>query len=207
MEVLFSLSPRALWEQEAVLPLRGVEFYDGQRAVPSITADVLRDAHVQPWATNPTQTREHLLSLGSFELRRGVEVIAILQERSRIVGVRTRDVVTREEREVLSAYTVGDDGAQSLVRKSCGIQMETRVFPVDFFCFGCDRPAAVPSGTGRMWWSSERRASGILGLAIMPLPEGKAPDWCQGSRGALTRSRRSRRLGTDFAPPIRPLEK
>ena len=100
MEVLFSLSPRQVWEQEAVLPMRGVEFHDGQRTVPFITADVLRDAHVQPWFTNPNQTREQLLRLGSFELRRGVEVIAILKEKSRVVGVRTRDVATQEEGEL-----------------------------------------------------------------------------------------------------------
>jgi 2-polyprenyl-6-methoxyphenol hydroxylase-like FAD-dependent oxidoreductase len=172
MEALFSLRPREFWEEEAVLPMRGFEFQDGQRTVPVITADVLRDAGVQPWFTNPNQTREQLLRLGSFELRRGVEVIAILKEKSRIVGVRTRDIATREEGEVIAPYTVGDDGAQSLVRKACGIDMKTRAFPIDFICFGCDWPAAVPSGTGRFWLNS-KWASGIVGLAIMPLPNGK----------------------------------
>lgn len=173
MEVFFSLSPREVWEQEAVLPMRGVEFHDGQRTVPFITADVLRDAHVQPWFTNPNQTREQLLRLGSFELRRGVEVIAILKEKSRVVGVRTRDVTTQEEGELAALYTVGDDGAQSLVRKACGIDMETRTFPIDFICFGCDWPAAIPSGTARFWFNRERRTSGIVGLFIMPFPNGK----------------------------------
>jgi len=173
MEVLFSLRPREVWEQDAVLPMRGVEFHDGQRTVPFITADVLRDAHVQPWFTNPNQTREQLLRLGSFELRRGVEVIAILKETSRIVGVRTRDIATQQEGEVVARYTVGDDGAQSLVRKACGIDMKTHAFPVDFICFGCDWPAAVPSGTARLWFNRERRTSGIVGLLIMPFPNGK----------------------------------
>jgi monooxygenase len=173
MELLFSLCPKEFWEREAVLAMRGVEFQDGERTLPFITADVLRDAHVQPWFTDPNQTREQLLHLGSFELRRGVEAIAILKEKSRIVGVRTRDTATREEGEVLARYTIGDDGAQSLVRKACGIEMETRAFPVDFFCFGCDWPAAVPSGTARFWLNSQRRASGIIGLGIMPFPNGK----------------------------------
>ena len=86
MEVLFSLRPREVWEQDAALPMRGVEFHDGQRTVPFITAELLRDAHVQPWFTDPNQTREQLLRLGSFELRRGVEVIAILKEKSRMLA-------------------------------------------------------------------------------------------------------------------------
>jgi 2-polyprenyl-6-methoxyphenol hydroxylase-like FAD-dependent oxidoreductase len=173
MDVLFSLSPREVWEQEAVLPMRGVEFHDGRRAVPFLTADVLRDAQVQPWFTNPNQTREQLLRLGSFEVRRGVEVIAILKEKGRVVGVRTRDITTQEEGELATLYTVGDDGAHSLVRKACGIDMETRPFPVDFICFGCDWPAAIPSGTARFWFNRERRTSGIVGLLIMPFPKGK----------------------------------
>jgi 2-polyprenyl-6-methoxyphenol hydroxylase-like FAD-dependent oxidoreductase len=173
MEVLFSLSPRELWEQEAALPMRGVEFHDGQRTLPFITADVLQDAQVQPWFTNPNQTREQLLRLGSFELRRGVEVIAILKEKGRVVGVRTRDVTTQEEGDLVALYTVGDDGAQSLVRIACGIDMETRPFPIDFICFGCDWPPAIPSGIARFWFNRERRTSGIVGLLIMPFPNGK----------------------------------
>jgi 2-polyprenyl-6-methoxyphenol hydroxylase-like FAD-dependent oxidoreductase len=173
MEVLFSLRSRELWEKDSVLPMQGVEFHDGQRIIPFITADILRDAHVQPWCTNPNQTREQLLGLGTFELRRGVEVIAILKEKSRVVGVRTRVVATREEDEVMAPHTVGDDGAQSLVRGACGIDMRTRAFPIDFMCFGCDWPAVVPSGTARVWSNPEPRTSGIVGLLIMPLPQGK----------------------------------
>jgi 2-polyprenyl-6-methoxyphenol hydroxylase-like FAD-dependent oxidoreductase len=173
MEVLFSLRPRERWEEDAVLPMRGVELHDGQRTVPFITAELLRDAHVQPWFTDPNQTREQLLRVGSFELRRGVEVIAILKEKSRVVGVRTRDIATQQEGEVVARYTVGDDGAQSLVRNACGIEMKTHAFPLDFMCFGCDWPAAVPSGTARFWLNSRRRASGIVGLGIVPLPNSK----------------------------------
>ncbi len=173
MELLSSLRPQEFWERDAVLAMRGVEFQDGGRAQPFITADVLRDAQVQPWFTDPAETREQLLRLDSFELRRGVEVIAILKEKSRIVGVRTRDTATREEGEVLAGYTVGDDGAQSIVRKAFGIDMQNSVFPVEFFCFGCDWPAAVPSATARFWLNSGRQASGIIGLGIMPFPNGK----------------------------------
>ena len=173
MEVLFSLGPREVWELEAVLPLRGVEFHDGRRIVPLITADLLRDAGVQPFSTNPNQTRESLLRLGSFELRRGVEAIAILKEKGRIAGVRIRDTATREEGEIEAHYTVGDDGAQSLVRKACGIDMQTREFPMDFVCFECAWPAAVPAATARFWLNAERRMSGIVGLAIVPLPNAR----------------------------------
>ena len=73
-----------------------------------------------------------------------------------------------------ATYTVGDDGAQSLVRKACSLEMETRIFPIDFICFGCDWPAALPLGTARFWLNPERRASGIMGLGVFPLPRAKA---------------------------------
>jgi 2-polyprenyl-6-methoxyphenol hydroxylase-like FAD-dependent oxidoreductase len=46
MDVLFSLSPRETWEKEAVLPMRGVELHDGQRATPLITQELLQKARV-----------------------------------------------------------------------------------------------------------------------------------------------------------------
>ena len=172
MDVLSSLVP-AEKLKEAVLPMRGVKCHDGERTFALITADLLREAGVQPWFTEPGQTRERLLASGSFELQRGVEVSAVLKEGERVVGVRTRDVVSGAEREVRAAWTVGDDGAQSMVRQACGIEMPPRMFPVDFLCFGFDWPRRLPQSTARVWLNRGRFGSGIFALLAMPTSEGK----------------------------------
>jgi 2-polyprenyl-6-methoxyphenol hydroxylase-like FAD-dependent oxidoreductase len=173
VEVLFSLSPRQVWETEALLPMRGVDLHDGQRISPVITPELLQEAQVQPWFTNPNQTREQLLRLGDFELRRGVEVIAVLKEKNQIVGVRTRDVTTAEEREVLAHYTVGDDGVHSVVRKACDIEIKTQMFPLDLLCFGFDWPATLPSAIAHIWPNLTRLDSGVLVVAAFPLSNDK----------------------------------
>ncbi|HET9395226.1 MAG TPA: NAD(P)/FAD-dependent oxidoreductase [Nitrospiraceae bacterium] len=173
MDVLFSLSPRQRWLDRAALPLREIEFHDGRRVVSFFRESVLREPRVQPWSTDPNQTREHLLNLGTFEVRRGVEVISVLKEGGRVVGVRTRDVSTRQEADIVGRCTVGDDGAQSLVRKACGIELATREFPIEFVCFDGDRPAAIPPGHARVWWNPRALDTGIVGLMMMPLPNNR----------------------------------
>jgi 2-polyprenyl-6-methoxyphenol hydroxylase-like FAD-dependent oxidoreductase len=172
-DVLFSLMPKATWEQEAMLAVRGIEFHDGRRVVPFITPELLHEAQVQPWFTHPHRTRELLLRLRSFELRRGVEVRSVLKEKDRIVGVRTHEVATGDEREILGRWTVGDDGVHSAVRKACGIRFETRMFPVDFLCFGFDWPSSLASATARVWLNTKGVASGIVGLVMFPVPNEK----------------------------------
>jgi 2-polyprenyl-6-methoxyphenol hydroxylase-like FAD-dependent oxidoreductase len=173
VEVLFSLSPKPVWEKEALLAMRGVALHDGQRTFSVITPELLQEAQVQPWFTNPNQTREQLLRLGNFELRRGVEVIAVLKEKNQIVGVRTRDVTTAEECEVLAHYTVGDDGVHSVVRKACDIEIRTQMFPLDLLCFGFDWPARLPSAIAHIWPNLKRLDSGVLVLAAFPLSNDK----------------------------------
>ncbi len=173
VQVLFSLSPRQMWEKEALLPMGGVNLHDGRRISSVITPELLQEAQVQPWFTNPNQTREQLLRLGDFELRRGVEVIAVLKEKNQIVGVRTRDVTTAEEREVLAHCTVGDDGVHSVVRKACGIEIKTQMFPLDLLCFGFDWPATLPSAIAHVWPNLKRLDSGVLVLAAFPLSNDK----------------------------------
>jgi 2-polyprenyl-6-methoxyphenol hydroxylase-like FAD-dependent oxidoreductase len=168
MEMLFSLIPRETWEKEAVLPMRGVEFHDGQRVTPFITPELLQEAQVQPWSTNPNETRELLLHLGSFELRRGVDVIDVIKKRNRIAGVRTRDVATGKEFEVLAECTIGDDGVHSVVRKACGIEIKTRMLRIDLLGFGFDWPSTLPVGMARIWMNLKGLDSGILGLVTIP---------------------------------------
>lgn len=170
MDTLFSLNPRERWLEKAALPLRGIEFHDGQRVVAMLRGSVLREPRVQPWSTDPNQTRELLLDLGTFEVRRGVEVISVLKADGRVVGVRTREITTQREADVLGHRTVGDDGAQSLVRNACGIKLEARQFPLEFACFGSARPAAVLPACARVWWNPMALETGIVGLLMVPLP-------------------------------------
>ena len=174
MEALWSLVPRAAWEREASVPLHEVRIHrGGGRSTPLITPDIVREAGVQPWFTNPNRTREILLSLGSFELRRGVEVTGVLRERERVVGVRARELAGGGELELPATWVVADDGVQSVIRKATGIEMPTRMFPVDFLCFICAPPAAdFPLGTAHVLVNPNGGRSGILGLLIGALPGG-----------------------------------
>ncbi|MGH9530852.1 MAG: FAD-dependent monooxygenase, partial [Terriglobales bacterium] len=174
MKVLFSLVPQQIWEEEDVLAVRGIELHDGKGTLPFITSQLLREAGVQPWFTNPNQTRERLLRLGSFELRRGMEVVAVLKEKERVVGVRTRELATGAEREVLAQLTIGDDGAQSAVRQACNIPPPTRMIPMDLLCFAFDWPAILPQATACVWLNPRRLQSGIFALLAMPFPQGKS---------------------------------
>jgi 2-octaprenyl-6-methoxyphenol hydroxylase len=170
MDVLFSLSPHERWLEEAALPLRGIEFHDGRRVATILRESVLREPRVQPWSTDPNRTREHLLNLGTFEVHRGVEVVSVLNEGGRVVGVRTREIASGREADVRAHWVVGDDGAQSLVRNACGIELAVRQFPIEFYCFGGARPAAVPPGCARIWWNPRALDTGIVGLLVVPLP-------------------------------------
>ncbi len=173
IKVLFSLAPQREWEEEAVLAVRGMELHDGAETIAFITPQLLEEAGVQPWFTNPNQTRERLLRLGSFELRRGVEVVAVLKEKERVVGVRTRELATSAEREVLAACTIGDDGGQSVVRQACNIPLHARMLPIDFLCFAFDWPATLPAATACVWLNPRRLQSGIFSLLAMPFAQGK----------------------------------
>jgi 2-polyprenyl-6-methoxyphenol hydroxylase-like FAD-dependent oxidoreductase len=173
VEVLFSLAPRPVWEQSAMLPLEGICVHDGKKFVRLVSQEVVAAAQVQPWFTNPNETREQLLRLGGFELRRGVEVTQVLKERERIVGVRARELATGQETEILATWTVGDDGVHSAVRAACSIDMPTRLFPVEFLCITLTWPTYLPAGTVHLWpnWRSGR--SGILIFGAGSLPSGK----------------------------------
>ena len=173
IEVLFSLSPRDAWEQEAILPLRGLELHDGRRVLTFFSPELLEQLQIQPWSTDPNRTREHLLRLGSFELRRGVEVTEAVKEGSRVVGVRAREVATGQAREFRARWTIGDDGPNSVVRKACQIELKARMFPFDFLCFDLVWPSSLLPDTGRVWLNAQRSSPGILALLAVPLPRGR----------------------------------
>ena len=80
VKVLCSLAPREVWARSAFLPLREIRFQLGNEFVPLASQEVFGRPEIQPWFTNPNETREELLRLGGFELRRGVEVTQVLSE-------------------------------------------------------------------------------------------------------------------------------
>ena len=173
IERLFSLRPRAEWEREAILPLQGVVAFNGQRFVTAISRQTFDSAQVQPWSADPNQTRELLLNSNSFEVRRGVEVTEVLKENGRVVGVHARKVGGAETFEVLAAWTIGDDGRDSVVRRACGLEMKTRLIPIDAFCFKFDWPALFPTGCVCAFPNLKGGDCGILAWGGPPLPNGK----------------------------------
>lgn len=174
MEALWSLVPRETWEREASVPLHEIRIHrGGRRSMPLITPEVVREAGVQPWFTNPNRTRELLLALGTFELRRGVEVTGVLRERERVVGVCARELAGGKELELAARWVVADDGVQSVIRKAAGIEMSTKMFPVDFLCFACAPPVGnFPLGTAHVFVDPRGGRSGIFGLLLGALPGG-----------------------------------
>lgn len=135
--------------------------------------ELLSETGIQPWSTDPNKTREQLLQLASFELLRGMEVISVLKENHQVIGVRARHLATGDEREFLANYTIGDDGVHSRIREACGIELKTKLFPLDLLCFGFDWPKTLKPATGRVWVNTELSRNGIFALLAVPLPEGK----------------------------------
>jgi 2-polyprenyl-6-methoxyphenol hydroxylase-like FAD-dependent oxidoreductase len=170
-ETLFSLLPRATWEEDALLRLGGVDIWNGRETIQLVSPATLHKVQVERWGADAVRMRERLLGLGTFELYRGEEVIAVLKEQNRIAGVRTRNGVTGIEREFLAPWTIGDDGVHSVVREACGLGMRTKMFPVDFVCFAFSWPPTFDPATVRVWINSEESQSGILGLVAVPLPQ------------------------------------
>lgn len=172
VELLFSLAPKKDWER-TMLPLRALEFFNGREFVSPINEKFFAETQIQPWSTDPNLTREFLFGLKSFEVRRGVEVAEVLNDKGRIVGVRARNLKTQELIDVEAEWTVGDDGANSVVRRAAGIELKTRMFPLEFFCFKCDWPADFPERSGRIWPNTKHADSGIVALGALPVPNGK----------------------------------
>jgi 2-polyprenyl-6-methoxyphenol hydroxylase-like FAD-dependent oxidoreductase len=188
IEVLSGLHPRAVWESESALAMRGVDVFDGREWGHAVTPELLASAGLQPWFVNPNDTRELLLRRAGFELRRGLEVVSVLHEGDRVVGVRARDVTTRVEHELFAACTVGDDGAQSLVRQACGIALDARTFGIDFYCAGIEWPRAFAPAVARIWINSRSPESGIVGLGTMPFVGGRGAALVLGNAKVLARA-------------------
>lgn len=172
VERLFAFRPRDEF-QEAMLPLQGVTIFNNERFNLAISRETFDSAHVVPWSTDPHLTRAVLLASSSFEVRRGVEVTEILRQDGRVVGVRTREGGNTAALDVLATWTVGDDGGNSFVRRSCGLEFKTRLIPVDIFCFKFDWPSMFPSGCVCGFPNFNCGSCGIIAWGGLPLPNGK----------------------------------
>lgn len=170
VSILRSLVPEDRLRSDAILPLRGLILHDGPRPLVTITTQHFQASGVQPCSTDPNRTSEHLLAQGEFELRRGTEVIDVLRDGARIRGVRGRDVASGREIELVAQLVIGDDGAHSKVREACGIELETKLFPVDFLCFGFEWPAALPESVGHAWLNLSGPSTGLMAMLALPLP-------------------------------------
>jgi 2-polyprenyl-6-methoxyphenol hydroxylase-like FAD-dependent oxidoreductase len=173
IELLCSLHSREVLEREVALPVRGIRAMQGREKIVSLTPEMLREIDVQPWFVNPNDARELLLRRASFELRRGVEVVEVLREGERVVGVRARELATGAVTDVLAQHTIGDDGTHSLVRQACGIAIELKRFPVDFLCFALSWPASFEPAVARIWVHPDSGDSGVLAFGAMPFVHGR----------------------------------
>ncbi len=170
VEVLRTLLPKNL-EERWLLPIRGgVVTYRG-RPLLQFGPEVFDAAGVQPYST--ANTRELLLQQAPCEHQRGVEVCQVLRDRGRVVGVRARDTADGAEREILARWTVGDDGAHSVIRQGCGLPMKVVPFPIELLGFAFDWPASLPANRVRIWLNKDRLQTGVLGMPTAPLPEGR----------------------------------
>jgi 2-polyprenyl-6-methoxyphenol hydroxylase-like FAD-dependent oxidoreductase len=178
VEVLRGLIPADL-ERRWMLPVRGGLVTCGGRVLLRVGPEVLQAAGAQPYST--ANTRELLMAHAPCECRRGVEVTGVLRDDGRVVGVRARDTAGGAEREVLAGWTVGDDGAHSVVRRGCGLPVSLVRFPLELLGFAFDWPAGLPADEARIWVNERRLRTGVLGMPALPLPEGKGaaliPAW------------------------------
>src|SRR5689334_10868167 len=76
-EILFALHPREVWEEQAMTPVTGVEVDAAGECIKLISQEAIERSGVEIWFTDPNETRELLLRRGSFELRRGMEVVEV----------------------------------------------------------------------------------------------------------------------------------
>ena len=170
VEVLRTLIPNNL-EERWLLPIRGGLFLHGRQPLLQIGPEVFQETGVQPYST--ANTRQLLFQQAPCECLRGMEVTEILRDKGRVVGVRARETTNGATRELLAEWTVGDDGAHSMIRRGCCLPINLVRFPLELLGFGFDWPASLPANTARIWLNKDRVQTGVLGMPAAPLPEGR----------------------------------
>ena len=187
LALLNTLLPAAAWEESAMLPLREVRFAKGNEWLAVFDEEVMAAANVQPFVTQPMRVRETLLGLGGFEVRRGVKVTGLMRDGWQTKGVRFEENGDNG-RWVAADWIIGDDGAHSVVRRDCGIGLQTEDFPIEFIGLPVSWPTTLPAGTVHLWLDWEHEPLGLSAAALFPFPRGEAmllflsrmgqtPDW------------------------------
>ena len=171
VETLSELLPKKRLA-EAMISLHGISFFDGEGFSPVVKAEHFESASVQPWSTNPNRTRELLLGLSDFELRRGVEVVDLITDQGRVRGARARRIKDGREFEIEAEWTIGDDGGRSFVRQRCGINLNSRLFPIEFYTFPFRWPRSFATDRVHVTLNRDRLHGGIAAVAGVPLPHG-----------------------------------
>ena len=170
VHVLRSLLPEPL-EARWMVPIRGAVMMYKRRPLLQFGPDFFDTVGVQPYST--ANTRELLMQQAPCEYQRGVKVTKVLRENGRVVGVRARDTTNGGERDILAEWTIGDDGLHSVIRRDCGLPMTIVRLPLDLLGLRFDWPASLPANTVHIFLNENRVSSGVLGMPVGPLPEGK----------------------------------
>jgi 2-polyprenyl-6-methoxyphenol hydroxylase-like FAD-dependent oxidoreductase len=172
VEILASLlSPAAL--ADAMVAVMSLRVIRGGSPLVEITPQTLAASGVQPWSTDPGATRSKLLELECIEVRHGVEAVAVLREGTKVTGIRARESESGREFDLRARWTVGDDGAHSKVREACGIGIATRLFPIEFLCFGFDWPGSLTPDSPHVFLNPEAGRSSLAALGAFPFPSGR----------------------------------
>jgi 2-polyprenyl-6-methoxyphenol hydroxylase-like FAD-dependent oxidoreductase len=82
----------------------------------------------------------------TFTLRRNAEVIGLLRERGRVVGVQYRDRTDGSLHEMRASLTVACDGRTSAVREAAGLRPRSFGVPMDVWWFRLPRRDGDPAG-------------------------------------------------------------
>lgn len=170
VQILRCLLPQAL-EPRWLVPIRRLLLVSRGRTLLQINPDVFDKADVQPHSTD--HTRELLMQQACCDYQRGIEVTTVLRDNGRVTGVRARDTASGREQDLVAEWTIGDDGTHSAIRRGCGLPMTIVRFPLDLLGFRFDWSPGLASNTARIFLNENRVRSGLLGMPVMPLPEGK----------------------------------
>lgn len=166
------IGPRIL--AESAVPLEAIEVAGPEGPLLTLSREDFTAAGTRPHSTNPTITRalllEEALATGCVEVHRGVAIDGLLKDGERVAGLTGRQ---GDASFVLEArLVVGDDGTQSVVRKSLGIAIELSPFPIDFITAEIRWPAELAPDRGYVRLNPASFREGLPVLALLPWPGG-----------------------------------
>jgi len=175
----------------AARPIVGVELHGShggrQEFLLRMDEDLRGAASLRRLSTDSVLTRGVLLdaavATGRVRLERGIEVRRIARDADGATAVGVRG---GEEVAARGAVIVGDDGADSLVRASLGIESRAKPFPLEFLCAVAQDDGAL-GDEAHGWVHPAGLADGIVGVFLVPLPHGRVSVLLPAAPGALAR--------------------